>query len=61
MSKQKLNLVKETDTFADRLELAKTPAELRMYFLNQAKPILDEYIGSALGETELKSNNSDTR
>ncbi len=61
MGKSDLKIVKETDTYADHLELAKTPAELRGYFVNQAKPILDEYIGSALGTSELKSNNSDAR
>lgn len=46
---------------AEDLELARTPAQLRAYFVNKAKPMIDEYIGAALGHSELKSNNSDAR
>ena len=48
-------------TKAEGIELAKTPAELRAYFVNKAKPMIDEYIGAALGKSELKSTNSDAR
>ena len=55
---------KENDgslTIAESIELAKTPAELRAYFVNKAKPRMDEYIWSALGTSELSSNNNDAR
>lgn len=38
-----------------------TPTDLRQEFIRKAQPLVDEYVGAALGTSELRSTNAQAR